>query len=385
MWDGSLLEPAALEPAALEPAALDLAGRVVFQDVRDYLKARGWTSAVSRRDYAAIYRSPRGGEAEVIVPLDRALGDYAEAIRKVAERVASFESRTSAEVLRDLLHPRRDTLRFVLEDGTRPAATLTFGAGAALVAGARKALLAGACGALRPRKYHPRITLLEAEAYVLACRLGQAETGRFALTVDAPLETSAAGIAADSFGRRASEYLFSAVGTLADAIRKDDVASVLDVPDDRARLSANVCEAVLDMLPPDESADLRLQSSWSPLLPPSPAPSLVSLDRGMYAAIELIGYKLRPPSAPRAGVFVGTVLELLGSAGPSGAVEGEVTLAILCDGDSLKARASLGPRGYELAGQAHFSGRLVRFRAVLRRDPRRNRLEELAEFKLLEA
>jgi hypothetical protein len=51
----------------------------------------------------------------------------------------------------------------------------------------------------------------------------------------------------------------------------------------------------------------------------------------------------------------------------------------------VKVRATLGPCGYEVAGRAHFSGRLVRFRAVLRRDPRQNRLDDLTDFKLLEA
>jgi hypothetical protein len=84
-------------------ALLDLAARVGHRDLRNYLAARGWTNIPSRRDYAAIYRSPADGNVDVQIPLDTNLADYTEAILFAARRIADFEDRSAEHVLRGLL------------------------------------------------------------------------------------------------------------------------------------------------------------------------------------------------------------------------------------------------------------------------------------------
>ncbi len=83
-----------------------LATSVSYQALRDYLAARRWQDMPSRLSYAAIYRSPDGGEVEVQIPLDRELADYADAITLATRRIASFEGRTAEQVLHDLIQPR---------------------------------------------------------------------------------------------------------------------------------------------------------------------------------------------------------------------------------------------------------------------------------------
>jgi hypothetical protein len=361
---------------------LDAASRVAFHDVRDYLKSRGWKSASSRRSYAAIFRSPSDA-VEVVVPLDRALADYADAMASVAARVGEVEGRDAIHVLRDLLQPQSDVLRFALEGEAQKAGTIGLLDGQALVSGVTGALLASACGVQRPRKYHPRMSLVEAEAYVQGCMLGQTEVGSFVVTVNAPLDIGEQPTSKGPFGRLASEYLLGAAALLADSVRKDDLAPILDVPDEEARISSNLCQSILKMLPRNESADLRLRSSWSALLPASRAPSFVGIDRDMYEAVEDVALKLRPSAGPTTDQFIGMVAELAGEPGPDGPVEGEVTLWTWVGDEVLRARAVLGATDYAIAVQAHIGIKYLQFRASLHPGRRVNQLKDVTEFRIL--
>jgi hypothetical protein len=359
---------------------LTLASRIGFQDARDYLKSRGWTPRQSRREYVAIFASPQG-EAEVLIPLERDLGDYAEAMRRATETVAEIEERAPAQVLHDLLQPRADTLRFALEGDRHEGGVVGLDQGASLLIGARKALLASACGALRPRRFHPRMSLADAQSFVAACQLGPTEIGSFVLTIDAPLDLGPQMNAEEPFGRRASEYLLTSVGALATAIRKADLSTVLETTDETAVISSNLCSALVDMMPQDESADLRLRGSWSPILPPRKGvPEAVRLEREMYETIAKIADKLRPNAGPQDDWFLGTVAELAGTQGETGRVEGDVTLILLHEDQALRASAVLGPDDYEKALVAHAKQKYVMFRGVLHRGARSNRIDDLAEF-----
>ena len=366
----------------MTPDSLALASRIGFQDARDYLKARGWRPRHSRREYVAIFASPQG-DAEVLIPLERDLGDYAEAMRRATETVAEIEARPPAQVLHDLLQPRSDTLRFALEGERHEGGVVGLDHGESLIRGARKALLASACGARRPRRFHPRMSLAEAQSFVAACQLGPTEVGSFVLTIDAPLDLGAQLSSQEPFGRRASEYLLTAVGALATAIRKADLSTILEAQDDSAVISSNLCSALVDMMPQDESADLRLRGSWSPILPPRrDVPEAVRLEREMYETVATIADKLRPSTGPHADAFLGTVAELAGTQGATGRVEGDVTFILLHEDQALRVSAVLGPDDYAKALNAHAEQKHVLFRGTLLRSARSNRIDDLAEFQV---
>ena len=76
----------------MAPSLDHLAAQVNFQSLRDYLKARQWSLSRSKRQEVAIFRSPPPGPArEVLVPLDRELDDYAQAIQRAALTLGEFE------------------------------------------------------------------------------------------------------------------------------------------------------------------------------------------------------------------------------------------------------------------------------------------------------
>jgi hypothetical protein len=363
----------------------ELAVRVSYQDLRDYLVAREWVSVPSRRGDAVIYRSPGDGAAEVQIPLDTSLPDYGDAMILASRRVAGFEGRAVEQVLRDLVQPRRDIVRYALAGEAVQAGSIGLLAGFSLVSGAVKSLLASACSVQRPRRFHPRMTLTDAESYVRACQLGQTEIGSYVLTIDAPLDIPGQ-LVSDGlpFGRRATTYLLAAAGHLAQSIRRGEPERVLEERPDVPLVSANLCEALVEIMPPDESADLRLSSAWSPLIPsPSSVPVDVRFDRSMFASVERLAGQLRPAPGSEAARFVGKVIELSGAPNPSGELEGEVLLQIQVDDQLLKARVLLGTSEYRLAGTAHLEQRYVSVRGLLHRGRRAHVLREPADFMIL--
>ncbi|HEY8378329.1 MAG TPA: hypothetical protein VIK91_17655 [Nannocystis sp.] len=361
------------------------AAAVAYQDLRAYLDARGWHSFPSRVSYAAIYRSPGAGDFEVQIPLDTDLADYADAIVFAARRIAAFEDRPVEQVLRDLLQPRCDTVRYAVTGPSTRTGTISLVAGHALVAGALKSLLASACSVQRPRRFHPRMTLSDAESYVRACRLGQTEIGSYVLTVETPLDIHAQLDATEiPFGRRATAYLFESTAYLARAIRQGETARILEENPDAPLVSANLCESLLEMMPPDESADLRLTGSWSPLIPPpASVPSAVHFDRTMFEAVERLAQQLRPSRDSEPAQFVGKVLELSGAPNAAGQLEGDVVLQVQADDQLLKVRVPLGPEDYKDAGAAHLAQHYVSVRGQLHRGPRIHVLKNPTGFQVV--
>jgi hypothetical protein len=224
------------------------------------------------------------------------------------------------------------------------------------------------------------MALSEADAFVHACHLGQTEIGSFVLTVETPLDTGPAALVGSSFGRRATEYLFASVGRLAAAIRQDAVAHLIEA-DTGPIVSANLCEGLVELMPKDESADLRLTSTWSPILPQkNDIPSVVRIDRDMYEAIEELGEKLRPSDEPFPATFLGFVTELSGGFLP----EGEVSLRVIVDEEMLEARTLLSRVDYQTAAQAHLNERAVSVRGVLHRGRRAHHIKDVTSFTILD-
>lgn len=357
------------------------AEKVGYEDVREYLKHRGWVAKPSRSSWSAIYR--HGQDAEVVVPIERDLADYGEAIERVARRAAEVEGRTPEAVLNDFLQPRADVVRFALEGDATQGGSIDLAAGVELLQGAKKCLLASAMSALRPVRFHPRMSLSEAEAYVAGCRMGQTEFGSFVLALQTPLYVgSTLDETAAPFGRLATTQLFRATSQLLRAIKQDTVQeSILDAAPEASVVSANLCEALIEAMPSDESADLRLQATWSPMVPaPSDVPHDLRVDRDMFQKIESVGQSLRPVEAPARHKFVGYVLQLAGGL----AAEGPVTIRALVDAELIDIRIKLDQTAYRQAALAHLQHKMVAGDGELHRRARKHELLNVQTFQVLE-
>jgi hypothetical protein len=299
---------------------------------------------------------------------------------RAVEEIARFEQRDPTQVLRDLGRPRADLLRFAVESRETGDGGIPLDDGFGLLAGSRKALLSAACSVERPQRFHPRMSLREADAFVRACRLGQTEHGSFVVTLECALdaegEPSPLEGGREPFGRKVTSLLLSSLARLMTAIVTDGLRALTDPDAGDPVVSANLCEALPEMMPSTDDAALRVASSWSPVLPPPRGiPANFRLERQHSGAIERLARDLRPTASPAPDLFVGKVATLQGVPRPDGRMQGEAVLLAQVEGEILRIRFELGPDDYKAACDAHRDGQYVSARGILRRGARVHRLE----------
>jgi hypothetical protein len=174
------------------------------------------------------------------------------------------------------------------------------------------------------------------------------------------------------------------VARVVDAIRADNLDDLTEPPPGAPVVSANLCEALAEMIPSPEDSTLQVGSSWSPVLPaPRDVPRVVRVDRQYRPAIEQLARALRPSTRPEPDLYVGKVDALQGEPGPDGRIQGEIVLAAQVEDEIVKVRLELGPDDYQNAGEAHLHGRYVSVRGILRRGARLHRLERPTDFAAL--
>jgi hypothetical protein len=354
--------------------------KLSWTNVRDYLVSRGFRRLPTQWTDAGVFRS---GDVEVIVPFDSTFADYPEALARAARQIARLEGRDLADVVADLGMPRADRLRFAQTGEGSADGLIGIDFAPSLVQGARKTLLSAAHSEERPElRFHQRMSRATPEAFVRACRLGPAEQRSFAFSVHCPhdLPDELPGL---GFGRRTVSRLMRSVSQTVRALVSVGPQAVIDAGEPLT--TANLCEALVQMMPRDEHTDLQIDVRFSPVIvAPEDVPTLVRVERSLYRDFEDLSRVLRPPSAPVEDIHVGRVVELKGDANDQGRLEGEVILRLDADDELIRARCTLGPADYMKAHDAHGRQRPVSVRGRLVRTGRTYTLGDPRDLNVIE-
>src|SRR5207253_123349 len=152
---------------------------------------RGWVADPSGSSSAAtLFRHPDLGDAEVLLPLRRDLGDYTLRMADVIQALAVVEGRPHFEVLNELSGPPSDVLRLRVSAPDATLGNLPLDEGLQLLRGGRDMLLSAACSVIRPQAFHPEMSLKQPNDFIKRCRLGQTERGSFVATIITPVPPS---------------------------------------------------------------------------------------------------------------------------------------------------------------------------------------------------
>lgn len=391
-----------------------LVARINPSDARAYAAASGWVRMPTVNGKVAIYSHPKDDLDQLLIPLDPNLSDYPLRMAEVVVNLAEDQGRPAPEVLNDLLLPPSDVLRFRLDEPDAHAGALPLEQGIELLQGARKALLSAACSVVQPQAFHPRLSRMEAEQLLQACRLGQTERGSFTAVIACPLDavdsqalqprpmplfegqggasTEPGGradlppLSTDPFTRRTTSLLMWSVARIVTAVDADRVETLLEPDQSAPPLSANLCEALMMMQPNGDRSHLSVLATWARTLPPAPGtvpPSMVNLRSDYFPTIEKLAVALRPAREPRTSYFVGLVDALFGNPDETNRVSGEVQLLLLNQEGNIKARAFLNADDYYVAWEAHGQGGFVALHGLLNLGERLHRIEKVTNFKLL--
>lgn len=355
------------------------------QQVRCYALARGWHRIPQKNPNLAVFGHTNAQYEQLLVPLDNELLDYDRRLTEVVETLAGFEQRSIESILNDLLTADSDIVRFRVSSPATDRGSIPLSEGIRLLDGAKRSLLAAAHSVLNPVNHHPRMGRSEAQQLLSKCHMGQTERGSFAISISCPLRAVEADQAllpgVETFSRKAVATMMRSVNQIVQAIDADAVPLLLTPAIDQIPVSVNLCEALLQMQPPEEDSHLDLGVSWATSLPPIvQVPQSVRIRHEYFAIIEDVAKNLRPAQEPATSLFVGHVENVGGGPGDDGRMQGEVVLSLMLEDSVQAARVTLGPADWLIAHAALAAHSVVRLKGILHRGSRTHRITDVSEF-----
>lgn len=247
----------------------NLAG-ISAPDVKWYVLGRGWKSVQSKDPALALFVSPDKQE-QLQVPQEGPARDIRRMMADALGKLARFEQRSPSAVYEDLSHPFEDALRLRVQSKIAEAGTLPLNAGLSLFFGGRGLLTAAACSVVQPQAFYPRKSMKRVTDFIDRCRVGQTEVGSYVASILCPsLAPAAKGLFEDleeptPFERKVTQKLMSGLAVLGRSVSEGD-ASLIDEAVDQG-VSADLCDALAGIEPPDEDALVHIELSWSPIRP----------------------------------------------------------------------------------------------------------------------
>lgn len=164
------------------------AKEVTTEQLDAYLRNEHWVQTGKLRSIATIWNREDDLDAEVVLPLSRAVKDYPQRIRDAIESIAAFEKRGVFEVINDigLLFSNLVSVRVIhadTEDGTIP-----INDGVLLISRAKDLLFSAAMAVYAKRKHFTGKPPKDATEYLNTLLLGQTEVGSYVVNVISPLQ-----------------------------------------------------------------------------------------------------------------------------------------------------------------------------------------------------
>jgi len=242
-------------------------------DVAAYLQTTGWGKHDDKPGYRSIWHKEYQGEtADLLLPVDRSVGDYVQRMIDAVRLIAGIEHRSETEVLSDLQLASTDVLRVRFSYADAADGTIPLLQGERLVESTRELFLAAGSAVNSRRAYFATNRPEEVRQFVQNLRLGQSEQGSYILTVLSRVSPELkAGNLFDEidppFERKAVAGLNHALLALRDAVAQAETNFTAGVFQDAVAqgVSANLCTALVNMNSnhPQPADQLRFGFTWA--------------------------------------------------------------------------------------------------------------------------
>ena len=319
-----------------------------------YARVAGWVWSESFGGHSDVYAGQ--GLPEIVIPRTQRLGDYGRVVIQLIKIFAQVAEVDEGSLYKDLVVADRDVTRVRVYNGEDDG-TVDLEQGTNIVSGARDMLLAAACSL---REYQPVYRAganREANEYMRRVRLGQTEHGSFVVTmlsppipplVQQPLMPDLE-VYDDPIERQVTRRLAQALLAARDATSKTisgDTSAFNDAV--REGISANLCEALAQMIEPFASLDVS--TTWArtrPLRSPRDVVRFSSAD-ALILREAARSYRNREPKLDVR--LFGSVQRLKRDESET---DGTVTLRTSIDGRTQSVTAVLSESDYERAMEAH--------------------------------
>ena len=319
-----------------------------------YASVAGWTKLETFGDHSDVYVG--SGLPEIIVPRTQDLGDYADVVTRLIEIFAHVGEVDESTLYNDLIVADRDVIRARAENSDSDG-SLDISEGADLVSGARDMLLAVACSLFEPRPLYRIGANKDANEILGRMRLGQTERGSFVITLLTPAIPPQLqepllpdmNLDDDPLHRQLTRRLAHALSEVRQATEKASVgyreAFEKSVS---AGSSANLCEALAQMIEPFPSLDVSM--TWARTRPMKSPRDAVRFSRDDVPILREAARSFRNREPKLDVRLFGSVQRLKRD---DSETDGTVTLRASIDGKSQSVTAVLNPSDYNRAIEAH--------------------------------
>ena len=349
-----------------------------------YARSAGWVKVDTFGDHSDVYAAD--GLPEIILPRTQNLGDYANVTSRLIEIFARVAETDEMSLYRVLVTADRDVIR--VRAASDYDGSVTVSDGINLVGGARDMLLAAACSLHDPRPLYRAGANKDASDYLRRVRLGQTEQGSFVVSLLSPVipPPTQPPLFTDSgyedvplerrVTRRLAESLLATRRATERAVGGDTEAFAEAV---EFGASANLCEALAQLIEPFSSLDVSL--IWSCTLPQKSPQEVVRFaqDDAPILSEAARSYRNRAPKLDER--LYGFVQRLKRE---ESEIEGAISLRVSIEEKTESVTAILNQIDYDLAIRAHQDRALVVAEGDLERVGQRWHLQNPRIVKIME-
>lgn len=352
---------------------LDLIEKISPIAFAKYLKDTGWALFQTKRENIKIFQFERNDDFfQVIIPMERRLNDYREAMYKAVETVAKVEAKSIEQVMLYLLNPNTDILKIRLEKKDVEAGNILLNDAICVYENAKRLLAATALDILHPKKYHQGRMDDCVLKFLSNCRFGQTEVGSYVISVVCPFAEldenedykqlsifSDEEQCANSLTRKVTSRVMENISLIKNHIDNGELDKLILQNEDRI-ISANFYEALGGLNLDSDGADVEFIAEWSPIVKNvSNVRSRVMLTHDYYQPIETAIGKLKG-EANKLTKIVGRIKILNSSPDVQKRKKGKITVVYLDQDDKRKTvTVNLNKNDYDKAIRAHERGYYV--------------------------
>lgn len=364
-------------------------------EVASYLRVRGWRREMEIDGKASIWLSPPEdgrGEADITLPLQRDLGDFALRMGDVLRTLAEVEQRSELEILDDVqMTTSNDLIRIRAPSRDADSGSLPLDLAVAFVERSRDMVLAAACAAITKRSYFATRKPTRAMDYLSRVRMGQTEQGSYILKILSPVPPALAPEGElpleleppEPYERQVTRTLAEGLVAMERAASHAASSGGMGAFDQAVGqgVSANLCEAVagLSAVSPGQGLDVHI--AWSRTRPAALSmPSRIFFGSDSIPLIQEAARHFKDTASVEDIEVQGFVTRL--ARAPQD-VPGEITLEGLVDGELRRIAVQLAGEVYSKAIQAHEQRQRVACAGDLVKERGGFRLQNPRHFKIL--
>ena len=349
---------------------MDLTEKISPLAFAKYLKDMGWEQYQSKRQYIKIFQYEKNDDFfQVVIPTEKKLNDYKEAMYKAVVTVAEVENKSVEQVLLYLLNPNTDILKIRLEKKDVEAGNILFDDAIRMYENAKRLLAATALDILHPKKYHQGRMDDCVLKFLSSCRFGQTEIGSYVVSVVCPFAElgenedykqlsvfSDEEQCANSLTRQVTSRVMNNISFIKNQIDNGEMDKLILQDEDKI-ISANFYEALGGLNLDSNGADVEFIAEWSPSVKNADCvKNRILLTHDYYQPIETTIERLKDETNKSTRI-IGRIKKLESSPDVQKRKIGKVTVVYLDENDKRKTvTVNLNKNEYDKAIKAHERG-----------------------------